>query len=316
LLAATFTTLAAATATTTTAATAAAIATTLIRSAYVLARCVSITSRIVLATGVHFGRLRSSRTLLAALTTAISTTLMALMTVRTAVITRSLRTTLELKAIGAHLAHIEELGGHRVRQPQRVAIVEVNASSAGFACTHGHHGVLAAQATPHLDGIFFARREVQEAATAAAQTVTTRAFGIGARHAYIDGLGRFARLTGLDRNRVAIERTHLVVAHFVAATVAGVDSGLHISSLNRLAQLFSKRMDDLTQIRPAVLVDAQVELLGLVAQHVSERASDAFDEILIRHGESLKRAAHRRRQGRGLGLRSRAPPGWACGESG
>jgi hypothetical protein len=184
LLAATFTTLAAATATTTATTTATAIATTLIRSAYVLARCVSITpritSRVVLATGVHFGRLRSSRTLLAALTTAISTTLMALMTVRTAVITRSLRTTLELEAIGAHLAHIEELGGHRVRQPQRVAIVEVNASSAGFACTHGHHGVLAAQATPHLDGIFFARREVQEAATAAAQTVTTRAFGIGA----------------------------------------------------------------------------------------------------------------------------------------
>jgi hypothetical protein len=45
---------------------------------------------------------------------------------------------------------------------------------------------------------------------------------------------------------VTIERTHLVFAHFVAATVAGVDSGLHISGLNRLAQLFSKRMDDLT----------------------------------------------------------------------
>ncbi|MCK6447553.1 MAG: hypothetical protein L6Q99_14270 [Planctomycetes bacterium] len=177
----------------------------------------------------------------------------------------------------------DEARRNRFRQKQRLPVVEVDALFPRFGRSHDEHGVLAAGATPALARVVDGARQVQEAPTSAGESVLERAFGVACAEADVKEFGRLPRLAGLDRNRVAVERAHLVADDLVARTVAGRDRGFDIRTLDGLAETFVKRADDVVDVAVAVGVELQVELVGLVAQHVRQGTGDPLDQRGVGH---------------------------------
>lgn len=187
-------------------------------------------------------------------------------------------------AVRVHVADFEELGRDRIGQEQRTAVVEVDALFPRVAGAHRDHDVVVRGAAPGLDGVLGRQREVQESTATRAQSVATRAIGVGARHAH-EQLGR--RLRGLARlhvDRVTVERADLRALDLVTLAIAAEHRLAHVDLVDGFAQALVEGADHVVHLSEPELVDLEVELLRLVAEHVGERAGDAFDQGGMGHG--------------------------------
>jgi len=210
---------------------------------------------------------------------------------------------------------------------ERPTVEEVDSVLPRIQGVDAKDGVLARSATACLARVLQVERQVEEAAPASPQSKLLGAPQVAGVHADVQELGRPRGFTGLDLDRVSVERTDLAVANLVARSVASFDGGFDIRLIDRLAQALLERADDVRHGTEAVAVEFEVELLRLVPKHVRERAGDAFDQCGMRHAlQSLVRAGStaarrcRRPQVRSVralrrGVRGRGPPGPAGGPS-
>ena len=199
-----------------------------------------------------------------------------------------------LVAITAALEHLEVLGRDLLAQVQRAAVVEVGAFFPGVHGEHLQDRVLARRATSGLASVLGREREVQEATASAAQAVLLGALQVARVDADVQELRRLAGLARLDRDRVAVQRADLRAAQLVARTVAAFDGGEHIGGLHGLSEPLAERADHVVELSEAFLVELEVELLRLVAEHVGERAGDAFDQGRVRHARGRGERGHSR----------------------
>ncbi len=128
---------------------------------------------------------------------------------------------------------------------------------------------------------------------------TTQAEALGAvdvplRNGHVKDLRGFGGGTRVDGDRMAIEGADLVAIDFVAGA-AGMDRFFDIGGLDGLADFLVQGPDHLVEVRIAVLVQFEVELVRLVAEHKSQRPRDALDQIGLVH-TSQKRAGLERRK--------------------
>jgi hypothetical protein len=208
-------------------------------------------------------------------------------------------------AVGEHLTEFEILGRDRIRQEQRAPIVEVDPLFPGVHRVDGDHDVLDAGAAAGFDRVIRGQREVQEAAATGAQAEAAGAVRVLARNPDEELRRRFGRLTRLHFDRVPVERADLLALDFVALTIPGGHGRLHILLVDGLAQAFVERAHHVVDFGEPELVHLEIELLRLVAEHVGERAGDAFDQCRMGHGHENRRSF----QGFGIRRRRRAIDG-------
>lgn len=187
-----------------------------------------------------------------------------------------------IRALAAR--ELQVLRRDRIRQEERDAVVEVDPLFPRIECTHGQDREVVRRAARRFERVVGAQREVQVTTPARAQPVTQCALRVGARDTDEQELGRLARLASLDVDRVTVERADDVVLDLVSDAIARFDRVADVVGLDRLAQPLVQRVHDVLHGRVAVLVELEIELLRLVAQHVGEGASDAFDQGRVRHG--------------------------------
>lgn len=201
------------------------------------------------------------------------------------VLTRARPTTLVAPILTVLVTSVEtdEAGRNRFRQEQRLAIVEVDTFFPGFRRAHDEHRVLAARAASALTRVVDRPRQVQEPTPSAGEPVLERAFGISSTEPDVEKLGRLPRLSRFDGNRVAVERAHFVTDDLVARTVARGDRGFDVRTLDGLAEALVERANDLVDVAVAMGVELQVELVGLVAQHVRQGTGDPLDQRGVGH---------------------------------
>ncbi|HUR29303.1 MAG TPA: hypothetical protein VM509_14035 [Planctomycetota bacterium] len=195
---------------------------------------------------------------------------------------------IHLDAVVAGLADLQELDRDLLREEQRLAIVEIDAFLPRVERVHRDHDVVATRAPPTFLRVVRRQREVQEAPPSTAQAVAHRAVRVARRDADVQHFGRTRRLAGLDVDRMPVERAHACADDLVTRPVAGMDRILEVSHRDRLAEAFVQGLDDAFGVAVALGVELEVELLGLVAEHVGERACDAFDQGGVGHSAQLK----------------------------
>ncbi len=188
------------------------------------------------------------------------------------------------EAVGVHFAHVQEFSRDRIRQEQRTAVVEVDACFPRIAGADRDHHVVVCGAPTGFDRVLGRERQVQETPPTCAQSVATRAIGIAARDTDEQLGRRLGGLAGLDLDRVSVQRADLRAFDLVALTIAAEDCVAHVHLVDRFTEAFVQRAHHVVDFGVSELVDGEVEFLRLVAEHVSERASDAFDQSGMRHG--------------------------------
>jgi hypothetical protein len=187
-----------------------------------------------------------------------------------------------LDAVVIGLFDLEQMGRHLFSQPKRVAVVEVDPLFPGVEGLDRKNRVVAGQSTTRFDGVLLTQGQMQEAPASAAQSKTLRPLHVPFRKRHVEHLGGLGRVAGVDGDRMAIEGANLVAIDLVART-AGPDGFLDIADFHRLADLLIESTDHFIEVRIAVLVQFEVELLRLVAEHESQRPGDALDQMRLVH---------------------------------
>jgi hypothetical protein len=172
---------------------------------------------------------------------------------------------------------------NRFREEQRLTVVEVDAVLPSLRRSHDEHGVFASRAAAALTRIVDRAGKVQEAPSATGQPVLQRALGVACTEPDVKELGRLRRVAGFDRDRVPVERSNLVAHDLVARPVASSDRALDVLALDGFAKALVQGADDLVDVAVAVGVELEVELVGLVAQHVRQGTGDSLDQRGVGH---------------------------------
>lgn len=197
-----------------------------------------------------------------------------------------------LVAVVIGLEHLQELRRDVLAQKQRLAVVEVVAFLPGIEREDPQHGVVAPGPATGLARVVDVEREVQETPATPAQSVARRAIGVARVDADVEEFRRLRRLTGLDLDRVAVQRAHAAVAQLVPRPVTGHDRFFEIAFVDRLAEALVERTHDVGDCPESVTVELQAKAVRLVPEHVRQRASDALDQRGMGHEELCK--AHKR----------------------
>ena len=185
------------------------------------------------------------------------------------------------------VAHVQEVRGDLLTKEQGVAVVELDAILEGLEGAHGHHGVFRGDAAAHLPCVVELESQVQEGAPSAAQAAGLRPVRITAADADVEQLGRLARLPRIDGERVPVEGPNAPVDDLVTAAVAGADRLLDVFVVDRLAQALIEGLNNVIEITVTMGVQLEVELLGLMTEHVRQGTGDALGESALAHVESV-----------------------------
>jgi hypothetical protein len=187
-------------------------------------------------------------------------------------------------AVGLDVADFEEVRRDRAREEQRLPVVEVDPLLPRVDRVHLDHRVVARGPPPGLERVLRRQREVEEAPPTRTQPVPSGAVRVVFRYADVEDVRRLRGLARLHLDRVPVERADRALTDLVPRPVAAFDGLDDVVGLDRLAEALVQGGDDVLEIGEAELVHLEVELLGLVAEHVSERAGDAFDQGGVEHG--------------------------------
>jgi hypothetical protein len=186
-------------------------------------------------------------------------------------------------SVRVQVPHLEKVRWNGIGEKERLAVVEVDPFLPSVERVHRDHDVVARTPPPGLERVVWSERKMQEATSPRAQSVAPRALGVRARDAHEQQGRRPRRLARLHLDRVSVESAYPLVQDFVANAVSGRDRGSDVLLLDGLPQAFVQGLDDIVEFGVAELVELEIELLRLMAQHVSEGAGDAFDQSGMGH---------------------------------